>query len=159
MFWGLVGGICRAHDIYVFTPQSSQTAFVLPPSRASVPFVSLSVVLSSFPAATSVFLSTCPKSLPGSTQSLTLLFSSLVSGNPPSVFRSHSVFTCGCSAPSLLSLARYWISMRNRPPVAGIRLTSPSVVEKVERSSWAYLSNIRRRLGIDHCAGTHVGRP
>ncbi|KAL5415241.1 hypothetical protein PMIN03_002772 [Paraphaeosphaeria minitans] len=81
--------------------QSSQTSPSFRPpsaffSTAISPLVSFTPPSTS-PALSSSFFppflpptSECPKSLPGSIQSLTLCFSTFGSGNPPSALRSHS---------------------------------------------------------------------
>lgn len=80
--------------------------------------------------------------------SLTLLFSSFVSGKPPSVFRSQSVVvvvsTPEVCRPMLMSVTEVVEELavvmctRKVPPVEGWRDTSPRERLNVERSSCAY---------------------
>lgn len=87
------------------------------------------------------FLSTCPRSRPGSMTSLTRRFSSFVSGKPPSALRSQRV-QAWTVLPGDEDVAvageECKISTVNVPPVEGWRATSPRDVENVDRSSWAY---------------------
>lgn len=53
-------------------------------------------------------LSTCPRFLPGSTTSLTLLFNSFVSGKPPSVLRSQRSFVTSLPTPPPPVWAASW---------------------------------------------------
>ena len=129
-------------DTLTFDGSSTEEAATPFPSPSPFPFFKLR--------------STCPKSLPGATTFLTLDFNSFVSGNPPSIFRSHSNVSCTTTTsfvrpdsdeipPGSIAVVfelagpDAWSSvMVNVPPAEGTRATSPSVVEKVWRSSWAY---------------------
>ncbi len=85
------------------------------------------------PAALAFARSMWPRDRDGSIISRTRAFSCFTSGNPPSVFRSQRI-----DSLAVKSAAEAWrIVTVKTPPVLGMRHTSPRVVEKVERSSWA----------------------
>lgn len=72
-----------------------------------------------------------------------------VPGNAPSVFRSQRrvVWVWGCVC-WFGGWAEWTMSTVKTPPVEGRRETSPREVEKVERSSWANLTEVALVWGL-----------
>jgi hypothetical protein len=164
--WFCVGAFAFSGLLAVDSPAGPATLELSGPAAtsalrpSSIPF---SVSVAAFIRPFFKLRSTCPKSRSGSITFRTRDLSSFVSGKPVSVVRSQifvswieiSVFDiwgldgdgdgvvgCGEAVKSV---------MVKMPPDEGIRETSPRVVEKVWRSSWAYYS-VCERLDVERDA-------